>query len=100
MIMQTIPHLLARCDEAVRGCESLLIVARDRVEAVAVGESQLRSQRATHGLAWLATTIEALRQMARWAQALAEENRLGECEKLIVQAAFGEYLSQFSAAFR
>ncbi len=53
-----------------------------------------RSQRATHGLAWLATTIEALRQMARWAHALAEENRLGECEKLIVQAAFGEYLSQ------
>ena len=93
--MQTIPHLLARCDEAVRGCESLLIVARDRVEAVAVGRiTAAQSQRATHGLAWLATTIEALRQMARWAHALAEENRLGECEKLIVQAAFGEYLSQ------
>ncbi|MGA7711040.1 MAG: acyl-CoA dehydrogenase family protein [Rhizomicrobium sp.] len=88
-----LPHLLARCDEAVLGCEGLLVAAKDRVGAQLAGGGA-RHQRATHGLAWLATTIEALRQMARWAHALEGENRLGECEKLILQAAFGEYLSQ------
>ena len=91
----TIPHLLARCDEAVLGCEGLLLAAKDRVGTlIAVGGSGERNQRATHGLAWLATTIEALRQMARWARSLAEEARLTGCEKLILQAAFGEYLAQ------
>ena len=90
-----LPHLLARCDEAVLGCEGLFLAAKDRVGAlVGVDGSGVGNQRATHGLAWLATTVEALRQMARWARALADKDRLGECEKLILQVAFGEYLSQ------
>jgi (2S)-methylsuccinyl-CoA dehydrogenase len=51
-------------------------------------------QHAAHGLAWLATTVEGLRQMARWAEALTVEGKFGEFEHLILAAGFAEYSSQ------
>ncbi|MBC7153873.1 MAG: acyl-CoA dehydrogenase family protein [Rhodobacteraceae bacterium] len=53
-----------------------------------------RDQTAAHGLAWLATYVESLRQMQHWADALTAEDRFTEIEALIHQIAFGEYLSQ------
>jgi (2S)-methylsuccinyl-CoA dehydrogenase len=101
--MQTIiPHLLAHCEEAVISAEGLLAEAKTQVRSLLGGESNAnaaaldREQRAAHGLAWIATYVEALRQMARWARALEHEKRLGEIETLIVQAAFGEYLAQLA----
>ena len=52
------------------------------------------NQTAAHGLAWLATYAQSLREMNRWAHALAEQGRFGETEQLILQIAFGEYLWQ------
>jgi len=92
------PHLLAHCDEAMLSCEGLFAAAKARVAArlapdgVLQRDALVREQRAAHGLAWLATTVEALRQMARWAHALG--SRLTDVERLILQAAFGEYLAQ------
>jgi (2S)-methylsuccinyl-CoA dehydrogenase len=51
-------------------------------------------QTAAHGFAWLATYVEALRQMQAWAEKLDAAGKFGEVEKLIHQIAFGEYLSQ------
>ena len=51
-------------------------------------------QTAAHGLAWLATYAEALRQMQAWAERLEAEGAFGEMEALIHQIAFGEYLWQ------
>ena len=48
------------------------------------------------GLAWLATYVEALRQMLGWAERLESAGRLGELEALILQAAYGEYLAQIA----
>ena len=53
-------------------------------------------QRATHGLAWLATYVEALRQLAGYVDRLAGSGRLGETEELIVRIGLGEYLAQIS----
>ncbi len=53
-------------------------------------------QYATHGLAWLATYVESLRQMQGWAERLVEEGRFGEMEQLILQIGFGEYLNQIA----
>jgi (2S)-methylsuccinyl-CoA dehydrogenase len=53
-----------------------------------------RHQVATHGLAWMATYVEALRQMRLWAARLDEAGALREAEVLMLQAAFGEYLAQ------
>ncbi|WP_299146903.1 acyl-CoA dehydrogenase family protein [uncultured Tateyamaria sp.] len=51
-------------------------------------------QTAAHGLAWLATYTESLRQMHKWATVLKAQSQFGEVEALILQIAFGEYLWQ------
>jgi (2S)-methylsuccinyl-CoA dehydrogenase len=97
-----VPHLLAHCEEAVVSAEGLLAEAKAQVRALLGGDGKVapaaldREQRAAHGLAWIATYVEALRQMVRWARGLEREKRLGEIEILIVQAAFGEYLAQLA----
>ena len=53
-----------------------------------------REQHITHGLAWLATTIQAMRECLNSASRLMEENKFGPIEKLITQIGFGEYLAQ------
>src|SRR5438270_14000562 len=44
-----------------------------------------REQRATHGLAWLATYTEAVRQLAAYAERMRAAGRLGELEALAVR---------------
>ena len=53
-----------------------------------------REQRATHGLAWLATYAEAVRQLAAYAERMRDAGRLGELEALAVRVGIGEYLAQ------
>ena len=53
-----------------------------------------QNQTAAHGLAWLATYSQSLREMQKWAEKLESENRFGEIEQLIHQITFGEYLWQ------
>src|SRR6056297_591477 len=67
-----------------------LVVVDDRVSGSAVEANQF----AAHGLAWLATYVESLRQMQAWANRLTEMGKFGEVEQLIHQIAFGEYLWQ------
>ncbi|WP_438956962.1 acyl-CoA dehydrogenase family protein [Cognatiyoonia sp.] len=58
------------------------------------------NQTATHGLAWLATYVESLRQMQKWAEQLKEAGQFGEIEQLIQQIAFGEYLAQLQGGLQ
>jgi (2S)-methylsuccinyl-CoA dehydrogenase len=51
-------------------------------------------QRAVHGLAWLATYVEAIREMAAYARRLAAEGRFGETEDLLTRIGVGEYCAQ------
>jgi (2S)-methylsuccinyl-CoA dehydrogenase len=69
---------------------------RERVvlEGRPVGRLFDREQRATHGLAWLATYVEAVRQLAAYAERMHDEGRLGEIEECIVRIGLGEYLAQ------
>ena len=53
-----------------------------------------REQRLLHGLAWITTLAEALRQGAGWAERLAHDGRLGDGEALLLRVGFGEYLAQ------
>jgi (2S)-methylsuccinyl-CoA dehydrogenase len=93
---------LSICDAAVGAADSLLATARGAVAARVTDAGRIdaaaldRAQRAAHALAWLATSVEALRQMARWARGLERSGRFGEVEQLILQAAFGEYLAQIA----
>ena len=49
-----------------------------------------------HALSWLATYVEALRQLQAWAGRLTEVGQLGDMEALILQIGFGEYLNQIA----
>ena len=49
-----------------------------------------------HALSWLATYVEALRQLQAWAGRLTEAGQLAEMEALILQIGYGEYLNQIA----
>jgi (2S)-methylsuccinyl-CoA dehydrogenase len=92
--------VIATLSDAVAEVEALFADARrtvaDRVtiEGRMVSRVFDREQRATHGLAWLATYVEALRQLNAYAQRLAEAGGFGETEELLVRIGSGEYLAQ------
>ena len=92
--------LLSLTGEAVPAAEALLARATDVVrEQVSEGGKVSgalieANQTAAHGLAWMATYVEALRQMQGWAERLQAEGKFGELEALIHQISFGEYLWQ------
>ncbi|WP_420556797.1 acyl-CoA dehydrogenase family protein [Roseovarius sp.] len=92
--------LLELTGKAVAPAEQVLDKARDALSALVTVEGRVSSgaveqhQTASHGLAWLATYVESLRQMQGWATRLKEDGKFGEVEQLIHQIAFGEYLNQ------
>jgi (2S)-methylsuccinyl-CoA dehydrogenase len=58
------------------------------------GAALEREQHAAHGYAWLATYVEAIRQLAAYSGRMIEANRFGELEELLVRIGAGEYLAQ------
>ncbi len=92
--------LIALGREAVAALDGLFTTARDAVRARVEKDGRVsaalvdREQHAAHGLAWLATYVEALREMVDYAERLTGEGRFGEIERDIVSIAFGEYLAQ------
>ena len=53
-----------------------------------------KNQHLVHGFAWIATYIEALRQINKWGIELANKNKLNEFEQLILDISFIEYIRQ------
>jgi (2S)-methylsuccinyl-CoA dehydrogenase len=93
--------LIATFQQGLAVAEVLLAEARRAVaERLNGGEGRAkphaldREQRAGHGLAWLATYVEALRQLCAYAQRLLDMEALGEVEELLLRVGFGEYLAQ------
>ncbi|MEM9901188.1 MAG: acyl-CoA dehydrogenase family protein [Pseudomonadota bacterium] len=95
-----LPDLLSLTGAAVPPCVEILEKALAAVRAVVSDGDRVsgtlveQHQTAAHGLAWLATYVESLRQMQGWAERLEAEGQFGEIEQLIHQIAFGEYLWQ------
>ncbi len=93
-------ELVELAREAVAAADAILADAmakvRERVvvEGHTVGRLVDREQRATHGLAWIATYVEALRQLAAYAKRMAGDDTLGEMEEHLVRIGIGEFLAQ------
>jgi (2S)-methylsuccinyl-CoA dehydrogenase len=93
-------EVIAMLGDAVAAADTLLDDARravgDRVMVDGRAVSRLldSEQRATHGLAWLATYVEALRQLADTGQRLADSGSFSETEELLLRIGAGEYLAQ------
>jgi len=96
---QTVP-LDEIATQALSAVEGLLARAAERLR-LRVGdgggleaEKLEREQHATHGLAWLATYVEAIREMAGYARRMQAEGRFGETEAVLTRIGLGEYLAQ------
>jgi (2S)-methylsuccinyl-CoA dehydrogenase len=96
----TASDLLKNGADAVGAVEALLAeaMAGQRARFAPGGRLSLvqleREQHAVHGLAWLATYVEALRQLLAHASRLAEGAGLGPTDELLVRAGLGEFLAQ------
>ncbi|MBA3909564.1 MAG: acyl-CoA dehydrogenase [Rhodobacter sp.] len=94
--------LVARTTSALPEVEKLFASTREalkrdvtvagRISTSALEERQFRA----HALAWLATYLEALRQLNAWAGRVTQTGQFGEMEALILQIGFGEYLAQIA----
>ena len=93
-------EMLDTAREAFGSVEKLYADVRSLVRAhVSAGgkiSSELfeQAQRQGHGLAWLATYVEALREMIAYAERLSSEGRFGATEDVLTRIGIGEYLSQ------
>ena len=81
-----VEHLVLTAREALRA----KVTVGGKISAAAMEANQFDA----HALAWLATYTESLRQMRAWAGRTTQDGTFGEMEALILQIAFGEYLSQ------
>ncbi len=55
-----------------------------------------REQLAVHGLAWTATYVETIRQLADYLARMESEGRLGGMERALAGLAIGEYLAEIA----
>ncbi len=94
--------LLAQTGRALGAAELFVAAGRAGLAVrVAPGgnvepERFANEQLAAHALSWMASYVEALRQMRNWAVRLDEGGKLGEIEALILETAYGEYLAQLA----
>jgi (2S)-methylsuccinyl-CoA dehydrogenase len=93
-------NIIAKCQEAQQTVDAYYNVAKEQVSKLVLFDGKVskellnQEQHAAHGLAWIATYKETLREMLNWATSLESENRFTEYEKLILQFIFSEYLCQ------
>jgi (2S)-methylsuccinyl-CoA dehydrogenase len=92
--------LVQLASDAARDVSALVAEATRQVRARVAPEGRVSAERleaeqhAAHGLAWLATYAEGIRQLAAYAARMRGEGRLGETEELLVRIGMGEYLDQ------
>src|ERR1700716_3169671 len=93
------PDLASLTADAVRAAEGVLHDATRAVRARVVKDNQTmdrlldREQRATHALAWLATYVEAVRQLCAYAERMHEVGRLCELAQAIGEIGLGRYFA-------
>ncbi len=95
-------ELLARLQSVAATAASYAASARSAVKARVSAGGKLdrvaidREQHLVHGLAWVATYAEALREVADWARALSERAKFGEVEQLLAKLVVAEYAAQLA----
>lgn len=77
---------------AARGAVRGRVTTGGKVDRVAVD----REQHLVHGLAWVATYAETLREVQGWARALTEAGKFGETEHLLAKLLASEYIAQLA----
>ena len=97
-----LPELLTLTSQAVLAAKAVSDTAKIKLRLLVSDEGKIvnslieEHQTAAHGFAWVATYVESLRQMQKWAEGLQALQKFGVVEQLIHQIAFGEYLCQLT----
>ena len=95
-----LPDVIALASQAAVAAERLLENAIGAVRSQIAPEGPIdaekldREQKIAHGLAWLATYAEAVKQLSASAARLKEQDRFGEIEKLLTLIGLSEYCAQ------
>jgi len=95
-----LPDLLQLTKASLGPVEAIFDIARKKLRATVTENDHIsgrlieENQTASHGLAWLATYVESLRQMQGWGERQQVEGGFNELEQLLLQITFGEYLWQ------
>ena len=98
----TTERLIPLLDAAAESAEKLGSVTIEAVKGKLAPNGKIdnaaleREQHVAHGLAWVATYVEGIRQMADYAKRASDEGRFGELEGLLTQIVVGEYLAQLA----
>ena len=97
-----LPNLLTLTARAIPAADAVLDITKIKLQALVTTEGRVsnelieKNQTAAHGFAWVATYVESLHQMEKWALNLQGSGKFGEIEQLILQITFGEYLCQMA----
>ena len=92
--------ILALTQQAVKPLETLNTKAINNLRELVTLDNKVSSsliethQSAAHGVAWLATYTESIRQMVKWGEKVSKQNKFGQTEQLLLQIAVSEYLGQ------
>ncbi len=87
---------IAAIEDAIRAAEKVLALAKVSVARRVATSGMDAEQASGHGFAWLATTVEAVRQLSGWAKRLSDAGRFGRMEHLILALGSAEYLAQIA----
>jgi (2S)-methylsuccinyl-CoA dehydrogenase len=99
-VSSTEPGLLRLAAEAEDAVGALMTDAANAIQGRVSSSGKIstqlleREQHAVHGLAWLATYVEVVRQLSAYARRMCEAGRFGETERLLVTIGLGETLAQ------
>ncbi|GAO38700.1 putative acyl-CoA dehydrogenase [Sphingomonas changbaiensis NBRC 104936] len=88
--------MIAELEDALAAARDYAGRARAAVAHRVAASSLDAEQRATHGYAWIETSVEALAALLDWAHALQSRDALGTGEQLLLRIAFGETLAQLA----
>ena len=91
------PRSLAQAGTAISAAERVLQAAKMSVRRKVAEAGGLDGcQHAAHGLSWLATYVEALRQLHNWGRRLTETGAFGELEQALLALGMAEYAAQIA----
>ncbi|MCX7359915.1 MAG: acyl-CoA dehydrogenase family protein [Alphaproteobacteria bacterium] len=90
--LETAANAAGAYAEAAKAAVRPLVSKNGKLDRAALD----REQHVVHGLAWVATYAETLREVSDWVRALTEAGKFGETEQLLAKLLVAEYSAQLS----
>ncbi len=90
--LSQVASLASAYADAARAAVRPRVTHRGEIDRSAID----REQHLVHGLAWVATYAETLREVSSWAKALASRDRFDEVEQLLAKFVAAEYGAQLA----